>query len=266
LTLSRKRRRRRLARRLRTFPDHRSLALKSAASKLGGRIVAEGVPAIAPQPTLLRSATAELRSWSLRRWLVAAGVGVAVAFATGIPTDVVPNPLYVRMTPVVWWNYPVWAFSAVLAGLIAATYVRARPKLAGRRLAGGALGGGVLSLFAVGCPICNNLVVAALGAGGALSYFGPAQPVIGIASIALLGLVLGLRLRALAACSVWPASAARTHLGTSRKPILGRAVIDGASRAAASRSRLERAQRLLRREASSERRLPRHQGGRRGQG
>jgi hypothetical protein len=57
-------------------------------------------------------------------------------------------------------------------------------------------------LFAVGCPICNKLVVAVLGAGGALSYFGPAQPVLGAASIVLLGAALALRLRALAARSV----------------------------------------------------------------
>jgi hypothetical protein len=28
------------------------------------------------------------------------------------------------MTPVVWWDYPIWAISAVLFGLVAATYVR----------------------------------------------------------------------------------------------------------------------------------------------
>jgi len=212
VTPGRKRRRRRLARRLRTLTGRQPLVRRSAASRVGGRIVAKAAPATTPQPIALRSATAELRSWSLRRWLVAAGVGLAVALATGIPTDVVPNALYVRMTPVVWWNYPIWAVSSVLAGLVAATYVRAGGKIAGRRPAGGALGGGVLSLFAVGCPICNKLVVAALGAGGALSYFGPAQPVIGVAAIALLGLALGLRLRALAACSVPPASAARRPL------------------------------------------------------
>jgi hypothetical protein len=148
-----------------------------------------------------------------RRVLVAAGVAVAVALATGIPTDLVPNPFFVRMTPVVWWNYPIWVVSAVLAGLVAATYVRAGVKIAGRRPAGGALGGGVLSLFAIGCPICNKVVVAALGVGGALSYFGPAQPLIGLASIALLGVALAVRVRALAACPVPPASAARRHLG-----------------------------------------------------
>jgi hypothetical protein len=146
---------------------------------------------------------------------VAAGVGVAVALATGIPTDVVPNPLYVRMTPVVWWSYPVWAVAAILAGLVAATYVRAGPNVAGRRPAGGAVGGGVLSLFAVGCPICNKLVVAALGAGGATSYFGPAQPLLGLASIALLGTALALRLRAALACSVGAGSHVRAHTSES---------------------------------------------------
>jgi hypothetical protein len=27
------------------------------------------------------------------------------------------------MTPVLWWNYPVWVLTAILTGLIVATYV-----------------------------------------------------------------------------------------------------------------------------------------------
>jgi len=36
----------------------------------------------------------------------------------------VPTDFYTRMTPVRWWDYPLWATSALLIGLIAATYVR----------------------------------------------------------------------------------------------------------------------------------------------
>ena len=32
------------------------------------------------------------------------------------------TPLYTRMTPVTWWDYPVWALSAATIGLLAATY------------------------------------------------------------------------------------------------------------------------------------------------
>jgi hypothetical protein len=131
--------------------------------------------------------------------VVALAVAAATALAVGIPTDVVPTDLYRRMTPVVWWNYPIWAATAVLAGLVVATYVRAPDQAV--EGAGKALGGGVVSFLAVGCPICNKLVVAALGVSGALTYFAPVQPVLGVASVALLAVVLRRRLQSLAACS-----------------------------------------------------------------
>lgn len=145
----------------------------------------------------LRLAGAELRLWPVRRWVVAALTAGAVGLTIGIPTDVVPNPFYTRMTPVLWWSYPVWAATAVLGGLVAATYVRspAQPARAGR-----ALGGGLASFLAVGCPVCNKLVVALLGASGALAWFAPLQPLLAALGLSLLSATLLLRLRGLAAC------------------------------------------------------------------
>lgn len=68
-----------------------------------------------------------MRSWSAVRWLVAAAGAVVTAALVGIPTDLVDTPLFARMTPVVWWNYPVWVATAVLGGLVLATYVHAPP-------------------------------------------------------------------------------------------------------------------------------------------
>ncbi|MEU0684019.1 MULTISPECIES: hypothetical protein [Streptomyces] len=65
-----------------------------------------------------------MRSWPLRRWLVAVAVTVLAALVIGVPTGVIPTPFYTRMTPVLWWNYPVWVISSVLEGLLVATYVR----------------------------------------------------------------------------------------------------------------------------------------------
>lgn len=50
--------------------------------------------------------------------------------------------------------------------------------------------GGVLSAFAVGCPICNKLVVALVGVSGALNVWAPVQPLVGMAALALLGYAL----------------------------------------------------------------------------
>ncbi|GHC27925.1 hypothetical protein GCM10010308_51270 [Streptomyces vinaceusdrappus] len=149
-----------------------------------------------------------MRTWPARRWAVAAAVTVIAAIVIGVPTGVVPTPFYTRMTPVLWWNYPVWLTSSVLEGLLVATYVRAGPGR-GRAAAsperprtGRALGAGLLSAFAVGCPVCNKLVVLAIGVSGALAYFAPVQPVLAATSVALLLHALMRRLRTAKVCEV----------------------------------------------------------------
>lgn len=150
----------------------------------------------------LRLGFSSLRAWPLRRWLVAVAATVLAALVMGVPTGVVQTSYYTRMTPVTWWDYPVWAISALLIGLTAATYVRvgrdastAAPDRTHRTL-----GLTLMSTFAVGCPICNKLVVGLIGVSGALSYWAPLQPVLGVLSIALLLAGLGVRLRGQVAC------------------------------------------------------------------
>lgn len=152
------------------------------------------------------SRLAPIALWSPRHWAVAALVAGVAALAMGVPTGIVPTSLYTRMTPVTWWDYPVWAGSAVLAGLIAATYLRAGgvPNAApdrSRRTVGATL----LATFAVGCPICNKLVVGLIGVSGALSYWAPLQPVLGVLSVALLLTGLTVRLRGGVSCPAVPA-------------------------------------------------------------
>jgi hypothetical protein len=65
-----------------------------------------------------------LRSWPLLRWAVATLGMVGSAVVIGVPTGIIGTPWYTRMTPVLWWNYPVWAVTAAVSGLILATYVR----------------------------------------------------------------------------------------------------------------------------------------------
>jgi len=139
-----------------------------------------------------------LAGWSVRHWAVVVVAALVAALALGLPTDVVPNPLYTRMTPVQWWNYPVLVASSLLIGLTAATYVRSRAVdlRGGRRMTGG----GLLSLFAIGCPVCNKLVVLALGMGGALRLFAPIQPLLAVASLGLVAWALWVRLGGAAAC------------------------------------------------------------------
>jgi hypothetical protein len=72
----------------------------------------------------------------------------------------------------------------------------------------------VLTTFAVGCPICNELVVGLIGVSGALSYWAPIQPALGVLSVALLGAGLAIRLNGSIAC----ATRTRRRQGNPRRP------------------------------------------------
>lgn len=148
------------------------------------------------------TALATLATWPARRWLVAAAAAALAALVIGVPTGIVETSIYTRMTPVLWWNYPVWAASALLAGLTAATYVHAGTPAAAPDRGARTLGATLLSTFAVGCPICNKLVVALIGVSGALSVWAPLQPILGVASVGLLAAGLFVRLRGAVACRV----------------------------------------------------------------
>lgn len=154
---------------------------------------------IAGATSLLRpNPFGSMRQWPPKRWAAALAVAGVLAILIGIPTGVVPNPLYHRMTPTTWWNYPVWAISALLGGLTAATYLRRQlPEIEtqARRVSRRSIGATVFAGLAVGCPICNKVVVALVGISGALNYWAPLQPLIGVLSIGLLlgGLIVRLR-------------------------------------------------------------------------
>lgn len=144
-----------------------------------------------------------LRTWGRRRWLAAGVAAVVTALVIGIPTDVIPNPVFGRPVPVTRWSVPVLVVTSVLAGLLFATYVRdgrVAEQVDRPARAGGVAG--LLSFFAVGCPVCNKLVVIALGTTGAMEVFKPLQPLLAVASIGLMALALRRRLAGERACPI----------------------------------------------------------------
>nr|WP_237719962.1 hypothetical protein [Streptomyces xiaopingdaonensis] len=158
----------------------------------------EPVPTAVGSSRSLRTALGALRLWEPRQWVAAAAAAVAAAVVVGVPTAVIPNAFFGREIPVQWWHYPALALTALLSGLVLGTYLRPGPPVA----PGGRLGsvGGVLSFFAVGCPVCNKIVLLLLGTGGALSYWAPLQPLLALGSLALLAEAALRRLNAQAAC------------------------------------------------------------------
>ncbi|GAA2013175.1 hypothetical protein [Brevibacterium samyangense] len=173
-----------------------------------------------------------LRLWTGRQVLAAVIAAVVVAVVIGVATVLIPNPIFGREIPPVWWNYPVWLVTSALSGMLVATYVRPLRATAGapamtsgddgataadaavsadsgdevqaRRSNRLGLAGGILAWFAVGCPVCNKLALLALGYSGAITWFTPVQPFLALGALILTGVALVWRLRGQVACPVRP--------------------------------------------------------------
>lgn len=123
-----------------------------------------------------------LHPW-FRAVLYGLGGGLITAVLIGVPTAVIPNPFFERIVPTTPSNVFFLVTTSVLIGMLSATYAFPTAcRLQEKRLTTG----GVLSFFAVGCPVCNKIVLLLLGASGAVSFFEPIQPVLGLVAIALL--------------------------------------------------------------------------------
>lgn len=150
---------------------------------------------IQPQPASVR------RTLDRRFWIAALLGTVASLLLLGLPTALIPNPVFGRQIAAEPWAYVAWLVSAPLAGLVLATYLAPVAGPAGAAAAAPERSGPLASLaglgvfLAVGCPICNKVALVLLGTSGALSIFGPLQPLLGAASIAALAATLWWRLR-----------------------------------------------------------------------
>lgn len=146
-----------------------------------------------------------LRSYSPAAWLLTlTGTGLALLLI-GIPTRLIANGWFIRMTPARDQDYVILALSALLIGLIVGSFALGRATEAGD---GKLVSGGMFSYLAVGCPVCNKLVVLLIGTSGALTFFDPLQLYIGGGSVLLLAWTLVLRARSLTlGCAVAPTTA-----------------------------------------------------------
>ncbi|MCF7552683.1 hypothetical protein [Pseudonocardia sp. WMMC193] len=112
--------------------------------------------------------------------------GLLITAGAGLPSDVVPNPIFARMTPVRWWDYALITAAVLLGALWSGTASDARRRQAVRwsvLIAG-------VTLLAVGCPSCNKAAVALLGDAGAMSTWGTLQPGLGLATLVVAAVVL----------------------------------------------------------------------------
>ena len=151
-------------------------------------------------------------TWSPRRWAAAVLAGLATFLVLGAVTAVIPNPVFGRSIPPTDWATEVLIITSVLSGLLFATYVRndgpapMRPAvvdpLPDQRPAKRGAVGAALAYFAIGCPVCNKLVLVALGSTGAVQFFAPVQPYLAVAGIIVLAWALIVRLRGEMTCAL----------------------------------------------------------------
>ncbi len=142
----------------------------------------------------------ELRELPRAVWPRAVAYGVIAAVLIGIPSDLIDTPIFGRPIDARWLDWVILATTSALIGLILAI----RPPSgeadsdadsAVERQGTTTLWGGLVSFLAVGCPVCNQAVVALVGISGALSWWAPVQPFVGLAALTLLVWTLRKRLR-----------------------------------------------------------------------
>ena len=131
-------------------------------------------------------------------------IGISVAllvfFIFGIVTVLIKNPLFIRMTPVHWYDYLFLVLTATLSGAYIGLWYHNKnnQKNANSKCDYAATGGSVGGFFSFSCAVCNKLLIWLLGLSGVIAYFMPLQPILGVISIAVLGYAVYMQLKILA--------------------------------------------------------------------
>jgi hypothetical protein len=116
------------------------------------------------------------------------------AIFIGVPSDLIDTPVFGRPVEIRPIDYVIWAITSALIGLVFAIRLPAAQQEAQERNDLRTVWGGFVSFLAVGCPVCNQMVVALVGTSGALSWWAPVQPFVGAVAIGLVLWALRTRL------------------------------------------------------------------------
>lgn len=109
----------------------------------------------------------------------AVAAGVFLVF--GLVTDLLANPVFVRMVPRTPLDYAFLGATSVLAG----AYVVQRDLLRDVPGDGCAFTGTLGGFLAFGCPVCNKLLLALFSSSAIMTYFDPLRPVLGTVNVLL---------------------------------------------------------------------------------
>jgi len=113
---------------------------------------------------------------------------VIAAVLIGVPSDLIDTSWFGRPVEIRVIDYVIWVVTSLLIGLIFA--IRVGSEVDETRT----VWGGFMSFLAVGCPVCNQAVVGLVGTSGALSWWAPVQPVVGLLAVGILLYALKQRL------------------------------------------------------------------------
>ncbi|MCY4663482.1 MAG: hypothetical protein OXC00_02315 [Acidimicrobiaceae bacterium] len=150
----------------------------------------------------------DLRALPRATWPRTVVFAAVAAVIIAVPSDMIDTPIFGRPVEVRWIDYVILAITSALIGLIFAIRPGAAESsqlaAASERQGTRTIWGGFVSFLAVGCPVCNQAVVALLGVSGALAWWAPVQPFVGLLAVALLLYTLRKRLNTykLTACPI----------------------------------------------------------------
>lgn len=137
-----------------------------------------------------------------RTFIRAVPIAAFAALIIAVPADLIDTRFFGRPIDPKAIDYVLLAITSSLIGLVLA--IRPEPSLETEAQERRTMWSGFVSFLAVGCPVCNQAVVALVGTSGALSWWAPVQPVVGLLAIGLLLYTLRARLNTytLTACPV----------------------------------------------------------------
>lgn len=119
----------------------------------------------------------------MKFYLFTISLTVIFLLALGMPTAVIPNPFFTRMTPVYWFDYFYLVTDSLLLGIY---FGLALSKKIMGRSDGKIAGGGLAGFLGIACPICNKLLLLIFGTTWLLQYFEPIRPLVGLLSVIIL--------------------------------------------------------------------------------
>ncbi len=128
-------------------------------------------------------------------------------FLFGIPTAVIPNSYFFRMSPVTIFDYIFLPINSVLFGaFIALLFYQGNYKrlikLKNTKTESAATGAAFVNVLALGCPICNVVLVSLFSTTALMTYLEPARPALSVLTAGILGTAIYFKAKSIKECKV----------------------------------------------------------------